>query len=51
MRFVPVKDMDQQAILIVHRRRRQLVAEHTRTANQIRGFLAEFGVIASKGET
>lgn len=49
MRFVPVKDMDQQAILIVHRRRRQLVAEHTRTANQIRGFLAEFGVIASKG--
>lgn len=49
MRFVPVKNMEQQAILIVHRRRHQVVAEHTRTANQIRGFLAEFGVIAPKG--
>lgn len=49
MRFVPIKTDQQQAILIIHRRRRQLVAEHTRTANQIRGFLAEFGVVASKG--
>ena len=49
MRFIPVKDTEQQAILIVHRRRHQLVTEHSRTANQIRGFLAEFGVIASKG--
>jgi len=49
MRFVPVKSESQQAILVIHRRRRQVVAEHTRTANQIRGFLAEFGVIAAKG--
>lgn len=49
MRFVPIKSDQQQAILVIHRRRRTLVAEHTRTANQIRGFLAEFGVIAPKG--
>lgn len=49
MRFVPVKSEDQQAILIIHRRRNQVVAEHTRVANQIRGFLAEFGVVAPKG--
>ncbi len=49
MRFVPVKNEQQQATLIIHRRRTSLVAERTRTANQIRGFLAEFGVIAPKG--
>ena len=48
-RFVPIKSEQQQAILVVHRRRRQLVAEHTRTANQIRGFLAEFGIVCAKG--
>lgn len=47
--FVPIKSEQQQSILVIHRRRRQLVAEHTRTANQIRGFLAEFGVVVSKG--
>lgn len=49
MRFVPNKTQDQQTILVIHRRRRQLAAEHTRTANQIRGFMAEFGVIAPIG--
>lgn len=49
MRFVPVKSEQQQAILVVHRRRRQLVAEHTRTANQIRGLLSEFGVVIPAG--
>jgi len=49
VRFVPVKAIDQQATLLVHRRRSQVVAEHTRTANQIRGFLAEFGVVAPVG--
>lgn len=48
-RFIPVKSEDQQATLMIHRRRRQLVAEHTRTANQIRGFMAEFGVVVAKG--
>jgi len=49
MNFVPVKSETQQSILIIHRRRRQIVAEHTRTANQIRSFLAEFGVVIAKG--
>ena len=49
VRFVPIKSLEQQAILLVHRRRSQLVVEHTRTANQIRGFLAEFGVVVPKG--
>lgn len=49
VRFIPIKSLDQQAVLLVHRRRTQIVAEHTRTANQIRGFLAEFGVVIPKG--
>lgn len=49
MRFVPIKSEQQQAILVIHRRRRSIVAESTRTANQIRGFLAEFGVVIAKG--
>jgi len=51
MNFVPIKTEAQQAILMIHRCRRQVVAEHTRTANQIRGFLAEFGVVIAKGVT
>lgn len=49
MSFVPIKTCEQQAVLLVHRRRRSVVAEHTRTANQLRGFLAEFGVVAPRG--
>lgn len=49
MRFVPVKSEDQQAILLVHRLRRSAVAAHTRTINQMRGLMAEFGIIAPKG--
>lgn len=49
MRFVPIKTLEQQAILRVHRRRGTIVAEHTRTANQIRGLLAEFGGVIAKG--
>lgn len=49
MRFVPVKSPEQQAILIVHRRRTAVVAEHTRAINQMRGILAEFGIVLGKG--
>jgi transposase len=49
MRFVPIKSVDQQAILLIHRLRRNCVAEHTRTINRLRGFLAEFGIVAPKG--
>jgi transposase len=44
MRFVPVKSVDQQQILVFHRVRRLLVGQRTQVANQVRGLLAEFGV-------
>jgi len=49
MRFVPVKTKQQQAILLVHRLRHACVPDHTRLINRMRGFLAEFGVVAPKG--
>lgn len=44
MRFVAVKTPEQQTLLALHRVRESLVAERTATANQIHGFLLEFGV-------
>lgn len=38
MRFVPIKNVEQQAILSVHRARQGLVKARTAQANQIRGF-------------
>jgi len=49
MRFVPVKTVDQQAILAVHRVRQGLVKARTAQANQIRGLLAEMGLVIPKG--
>lgn len=49
MRFVPVKDVVQQAILTVHRARQLLVAERTALVNQTRGLLAEYGLIVPAG--
>lgn len=49
MRFVPVKSTDQQAVLLVHRVRQACVSDRTRLINRMRGFLAEFGVVAPKG--
>jgi transposase len=44
-RFVPVKSVEQQAMLSVHRVRQGFVEERTATINRIRGLLAEFGVV------
>lgn len=49
MRFVPIKDAQQQATPVVHRCRRAAVTHHTRLANQLRGLLAEFGIVAPRG--
>jgi len=49
MRFVPIKSEEQQAVLVIHRCRRAMVSAHTRTANQLRGLLAEFGLVVPKG--
>ena len=45
MRFVPIKNVEQQAILAVHRARQGFVKARTAQGNQIRGMLAEFGLI------
>jgi transposase len=45
MRFVPIKNIEQQAILSVHRARQGLVKARTARANQIRGLLSEFGIV------
>ena len=49
MRFVPLKNTDQQSILAVHRARQGFVKARTAQANQIRGLLAEFGLILPQG--
>ena len=45
MRFVPVKSLEQQALLAMHRVRQGFVVERTATINRLRGLLAEFGVV------
>ncbi len=49
MRFVPVKNVEQQAILAVHRARQGFVKARTAQGNQIRGLLSEFGIALPKG--
>jgi transposase len=49
MRFVPIKTVEQQAILSLHRVRQGLVKARTAQSNQIRGLLGEFGLIVPKG--
>ena len=49
MRFVPVKNAEQQAILALHRARQSFVKARTAQANQIRGLLAEFGITIPQG--
>lgn len=49
MRFVPIKNLEQQAVLALHRARHGFVKARTAQANQIRGLLAEFGLIIPKG--
>jgi transposase len=49
MRFVPAKSADQQAALMLTGIREALVERRTRLSNAIRGYAAEFGLIATKG--
>ena len=49
MRFVPIKSIEQQAILSVHRVRQSFVKARTAQANQIRGLLGEFGLVIPQG--
>lgn len=49
MRFVPIKHGEQQAVLALHRARQGFVKARTAQANQIRGLLAEYGIIIPQG--
>jgi len=49
MRFVPVKSIEQQAVLSLHRVRQGFVKARTAQANQIRSLLGEFGLILPAG--
>ncbi len=51
MRFVAVKNVEQQAVLSLHRARQGFVKARTAQANQIRSLLAEFGWVIPKGIT
>ena len=48
MRFAAVKSADQQATLMLHRVRDQLIGQRTATINAVRGHLAEFGIVAAQ---
>src|SRR5258708_3293835 len=49
MHFVPVKTVEQQSALLMHRGRELLVRQRTMLANALRGHLAEYGLIAAQG--
>jgi transposase len=49
MRFVAIKTVDQQGVLMLHRARELLIGQRTQLGNALRGHLAEFGVIAAQG--
>lgn len=49
MRFVPVKNVEQQSVLSLHRVRQGFVKARTAQANQIRGLLGEFGLVVPQG--
>jgi transposase len=51
MRFVTVKSQLQQDMLALHRVRSLLIRERTALMNQIRGLLAECGVVVALGAT
>jgi len=48
MRFVSVKTVPQQDIQAMHRIRRGLIEQRTAKGNQIRGLVAEYGLVAPK---
>lgn len=49
MRFVAIKTVDQQVMQSEHRIRSRLVRARTSLGNEIRGLLAEFGIVVSVG--
>ncbi|MDP4538007.1 IS110 family transposase, partial [Qipengyuania sp. DY56-A-20] len=49
MRFVAVKTVEQQAVLMLHKSRDLLVRQRTMLINALRGHLAEYGIVTPVG--
>jgi len=49
MRFVAIKTAPQQALAGIHRVRDLLIKQRTMLKNQLRGLMAEFGIVAAQG--
>lgn len=49
MRFVAVKSVEQQSMLMLHRVRELFVRQRTMLATALRAHLAEFGIVAPQG--
>lgn len=49
MRFVSVKSIEQQSVIMLHRTRDLLVRQRTMLVNALRGHLAEIGIVAALG--
>lgn len=49
VKFVPIKNLEQQGILALHSARSLLVKQHTMLANAMRGLATEFGLTVPKG--
>jgi transposase len=49
MRFVPIKTVDQQDLQALHRVRERLIGARTALVNEMRGLLAEYGIVLPGG--
>jgi transposase len=49
MRFVPIKTVEQQDVQNFHRQRELIKKERNALVNQVRGLLAEYGIVINKG--
>jgi transposase len=49
MRFVPIKDVEQQDIQALHRVRERLIGERTALVNAVHGLMQEYGIVMPKG--
>lgn len=49
MRFVAVKSVEQQAVLMLHKSRDLMVRQRTMLINALRGHLAEYGIVTGVG--
>lgn len=50
MRFVPIKTIEQQSHLFIHRAQQGYVAERTALINRVRGLLSELGIVLPQSQ-